>query len=223
MKIVICSSCTVYTVLFWIIFTTNVGRIGAYFVYFHGYLKKMFTHEKTIYKNYKMRELKQINIKNRTYYFYIDQINLKDTGLLKVDKNDYKEIDIYYIGYTTFKQITNCNNIISVNPLYLMINEMTGHFEEKNENKYLLLDDVDANEEVSKKFKEVWEGAEIINGSRKVECGKDFLKNRFKSNDDLPLNKPIKLGLLAITIRCVFSEGVKFYPQLFLENALYES
>ena len=44
-----CSSCTVYTVLFWIFFTINVGGIGAYFVYFHGYLKKMFTHETTIY------------------------------------------------------------------------------------------------------------------------------------------------------------------------------
>ena len=44
-----CSSCTVYTVLFWIFFTINVGEIGAYFVYFHGYLKKMLTRETTIY------------------------------------------------------------------------------------------------------------------------------------------------------------------------------
>ena len=44
-----CSSCTVYIVLFWIFFTINVGGIGAYFVYFHGYLKKMFTRETTIY------------------------------------------------------------------------------------------------------------------------------------------------------------------------------
>ena len=48
-----------------------------------------------------MGEVKQINIKNRTYYFYNDQINLKDfdARLLKVDKKDYKKIDIYYIGY----------------------------------------------------------------------------------------------------------------------------
>ena len=44
-----CSSCTVYTALFWIFFTINVGGIGAYFVYFHGYLKNMFTRETTIY------------------------------------------------------------------------------------------------------------------------------------------------------------------------------
>ena len=66
-----------------------------------------------------MGEVKQINIKNRTYYFYNDQINLKDfdAKLLKVDKNDYKEIDMYYIGYVTVKKIANCNNINNVNPL----------------------------------------------------------------------------------------------------------
>ena len=107
-----------------------------------------------------MGEIKQINIKNQTYYFYNDQIDLKhfDAKLLKIDKKDYKEIDIYYIGYVTFKEIANCNNINSVNPLYLMINEMIGHFEEKSENKYLVLDDEDENEEVSKKYEEVWEG-----------------------------------------------------------------
>ena len=60
-----------------------------------------------------MAEIKQINIKNRTYYFYNDQINLKDfdARLLKVDKKDYNEIDIYYIGYVTVKTFANCNNI----------------------------------------------------------------------------------------------------------------
>ena len=127
-----------------------------------------------------MGEVKQINIKNRTYYFYNDQINLKDfdARLLKVDKKDYKEIDIYYIGYVTVKKIANCNNINSANPLYLMINEMIGHFEEKNENKYLVLDDVDENKEVSKKYEEVWKGVkkeiETINGGEKVKYGKIF-------------------------------------------------
>ena len=133
-----------------------------------------------------MGKIEQINIKNRTYYFYNDQINLKDfdARLLKVDKKDYKEIDIYYIGYVTVKKIANCNNINSENPLHLMINEVIGHFEEKNENKYLVLDDVDENKEykkinkVSKKYEEVWEDVkkeiETINGGKKVEYGKDF-------------------------------------------------
>ena len=146
--------------------------------------------------------------------------------MLKIDKEDYNEIDIYYIGYVTIKRIGDYNNINSVNPLYLVINEMIGHLEGKNENKYLVLDDIDENKEVLKEYGEIWEGIkkeiETINGGEKTEYGKDFLKNRFESNDDLPLNKPIKLHLLTIIIGSVFSENGKFYPQLILDDALYE-
>ena len=58
--------------------------------------------------------------------------------LLKNEKKDYNEIGICHIGCVIVKNIGDCNNINSVHPLYLMINEMTGHFQEKNENKYLV-------------------------------------------------------------------------------------
>ena len=58
--------------------------------------------------------------------------------------------------------------------------------------------------------------------AKKMDMGKIFKKNRFESNDDLPLNKPIKLRLSTIIIRSVFNEGSKFHPQLFLDDALYE-
>ena len=78
----------------------------------------------------------------------------------------------------TFKETANCNNINSANPLYLMIDKIIGHFEEKSGNKYLVLDDVNENKEVSKKYEEVWEGVkkeiETINGGKKIEYGKDF-------------------------------------------------
>ena len=126
-----------------------------------------------------MRKIKQINIKNRTYYFYNDQISLKDfyERLFKVDKKDYKEIDIYYIGYATIKKIANCNNVNSVNPLYLMIDKMIGHFEDKNENKYLVLDDTNENEKFQrnmKKLGKVIKKIETINGDERVEYEKDF-------------------------------------------------
>ena len=56
-----------------------------------------------------MGEVKQIEIKNRTYYFYSDMINLKnlDSSSLKVDKKHYKGINIYYIGYITIKKISD--------------------------------------------------------------------------------------------------------------------
>ena len=60
-----------------------------------------------------MGEIKQINIKNRTYYFYNDMINLKDfkSDLLKIDKKHYKGINIYYIGYVTILKIHDCESI----------------------------------------------------------------------------------------------------------------
>ena len=88
----------------------------------------------------------------------------------------------------TIKKICDYNNINSINPKYLIINEMIGHFEctsiecnsveEKNEIKYLVLDEIDENKEVLNKYKEVWEGIKeeikIINGDQKIEYGKDF-------------------------------------------------
>ena len=82
-----------------------------------------------------MGRIRQTKIKNRTYYFHSDRIDLEDfdASLLKVDKRNYKEIDVYDIGYVTFKEIVNYNNINSVNPLYLMIDKLVGHFKEKME------------------------------------------------------------------------------------------
>ena len=82
-----------------------------------------------------MRKVKQIEIKNRTYYFYNDMINLKnfDSNLLKIDKKHYKRIDIYYVGYFTIRKIDNCENIDSVNPLYLLVNHAGRYIEEKME------------------------------------------------------------------------------------------
>ena len=96
-----------------------------------------------------MGEIKQIDIKNRTYYFYNDIIDLKDfdARLLKIDKKSYKNIGIYNIGYITIKKIGDCKNIYSVNPLYLRITHTSGYIEEINENKYLIFDSIDENKE----------------------------------------------------------------------------
>ena len=95
-----------------------------------------------------MEKVKQIEIKNLTYYFYNYKINIQefDSNLLKIDKKSYKDIDIYYIGYITIKKIGDCENIYSVNPLYLIIGKADGHTEEKNGSKYLVLDSTDENE-----------------------------------------------------------------------------
>ena len=79
--------------------------------------------------------------------------------MLKVDKKIIKRLTFITL-VCDCQKIANCNKINSVNPLYLMIDELIGHFKEKNGNKYLVLDDVDENKEVLKKYEEVWEGVQ---------------------------------------------------------------
>ena len=99
-----------------------------------------------------MGVVKQINIKNRTYYFYNDMINIKkiDSNLLKIDKKSYKDIGIYNIEYITIKKIDDCENMYSVNPLYLLISDANWYIEEKGVNKYLIFDSTDENKELLK-------------------------------------------------------------------------
>ena len=99
-----------------------------------------------------MGEVKQIDNKNRSYYFYNDIINLENVNarLLKIDKKTFKGINIYYIGYITKIKIDYCQNTYSVNPLYLRIDHANGYIEEKNGNKYLVFDSVDENKKLLK-------------------------------------------------------------------------
>ena len=173
-----------------------------------------------------MGEVKQIDIKNGTYYFYNDIIDLKkfDVRLLKIGKRSYKDIDIYYIGYITNKKINDCENIYSINPLYLNIDHANGYIEAKNRNKHLAFDSTDENKELLKKYNDVFNGIrDNIKETNGGECDyeKDYMKIKFNSDDDSPLNKRLKFHLMTIN-RCVFSKGSKFYPQLFLEDTLHE-
>ena len=98
----------------------------------------------------------KINIKNWTYYFYKDIIDLKkfDAWLLKIDKKPFKGIGIYNIGYIVTKKIDDCENIYSVNSLYLRIDHVNRYVEEK----YLVFDSTDENEELLKKYNDVVNG-----------------------------------------------------------------
>ena len=101
-----------------------------------------------------MGYIKQINIKNRKYYFFNYIINTKDfdSNQLKIDKKSYKNTGIYYIGYITIKSISDYENINSVNPLYLIIAEADGCIEENNSNKYLSFASTDKNKKVLEKY-----------------------------------------------------------------------
>ena len=81
--------------------------------------------------------------------------------MLKIDKKHYKGINIYYIGYITIKKIDDCENIYSVNPLYLITGKVDGHIEEKNGSKYLVFDSTDENKEVLKNTQNFGVGLKI--------------------------------------------------------------
>ena len=97
-----------------------------------------------------MGQVKELNVKNQTYYFFDDMIDIRNfhSNLLKIDKKSHKDIDIYYIGYITIKKFSDCENIYSVTPLYLIIHSATGHFKEKSSKKYLIIDSAEKYEEL---------------------------------------------------------------------------
>ena len=101
--------------------------------------------------------VKQLNIKNRTYYFFNDLINLEkfNPSLLKLNKKSSMDINIYYIGYVTKKPEYNTD---SVTPLYLFIKKLDGFIDEKEGNKYLNITLTDSNNDVLIKYAEVWSG-----------------------------------------------------------------
>ena len=173
-----------------------------------------------------MGNIKEINIKNPTYCFF-NYINMEDfdPNLIKIDKKWYKNIDIYYIGYITMKD-SDYVKIKSVNPLYLINGKVIGHIEEENESKYLVFYSTDENKKVLKKYAKLWDRIkneiEAINGGKQGEYSEDFIKIKFDTDDNLPLNKTLKLHNMTISIRSVFEKDGKFYQQIYLDECLYE-
>ena len=173
-----------------------------------------------------METIKQINIKNRTYYFYNDFINLDEfrESKIKVNKKGLYDIDIYYRGYEHKKKISECNVINSINPLDLRIVNMNGQFEKgKDDACYLIIfykDDVyeklvDILESIRNKItKKTWDA---------VEYGKDYMKKKFESNNIFPTDKDVNNHMAAITIRTIFAQDSRYYPQLFLDYGLYKN
>ena len=159
-----------------------------------------------------------MNIKNRTYYFYNDLINIKDfdAKLLKLNKKTSMGLNNYYTGYVTKKLEWNVN---SVNPLYLMINRIDGFVEEVNGDKYLNISDTDRNSEVLRKYSEVFTGIKNcirkINDNELREYDKDFMTIKFNSDDGIPLNKELNFPTITVITRNIFEKCGKYYPQIF--------
>ena len=171
-----------------------------------------------------METTKEINIKNRTYYFYND-INLDEfhESKIKVDKKDFNDIDIYYLGYEHKKKISECNVINSVNPLYIRIININGQFRKgKDDAWYLVISDKD----VYKKLVDIFESIKNKITEKTwdvVEYDKDYMKIKFESNNIFPIDKNVNIYTATIIIRAIFAKDGKYYPQLFLDDGLYKN
>ena len=89
-----------------------------------------------------MEQVKEINIKNRGYYFCDDMINIKNfhSDLSTIDKKLHEDIHIYYISYIMIEKFRDCGNIHSLNPLYLIIHLLQVILKKKYQEKYSIID-----------------------------------------------------------------------------------
>ena len=168
-----------------------------------------------------MKEVKELSIKKQTYYFFENVFDVRNfySNLLKIDKKLHKDVDIYYIGYITVKKFSDYENIRSMNPLRLIIHSATGHFKQKYGEKYLI---IDSTEKYEKVFSGIKSEIEMLNSGKELFYEKKNTKIGVNTEDNLPLKKQLKFLTLTIIIRCILQKGEKLYPQIYLDECLYE-
>ena len=103
--------------------------------------------------------------------------------------------------------------------MYLIINSGTGYFEEKNGEKYLILDLTEKYKEV---FSKIMSEIKTLNSGKELFYEKNYARIRISTDDDLPLNKQLKFSTLTIIISCILQKGEKLYLQIYLDECLYE-
>ena len=138
--------------------------------------------------------IKEINIKNRTYYFFNDTINIKnfDLNQIKTDQKSYNNLSYVRIS--------------SVDPLYLIIDKVDRYIEENNENKYLTLVSTDKSKGTLKKYTELWDKIkDLIRSITKTpgNYSEKYMKIKFNSDNILPLNKMLKIRNLTVVVKSI--------------------
>ena len=107
-----------------------------------------------------------------------------------------------------------------MNLLYLIIHSASGYFEEKYNEKCLILDSTEKYEEV---LFEIKSQIKTTNGGKELFYEKDYARIGVNIDDDVPLNKPLKCPTLIIINRYVFQKGEELDPEIYLDECLYES
>ena len=136
-----------------------------------------------------MKTIRQVNIKNRQHYLFNTMTNTKNFNptLLSIEKISFESTDsvIYDIEYITIKRLDNENSP------YLTFDNVDAYIEENNEDKYLIFASTDKNKEPLENYIELWDEIknkiEAVSGDKPIKYGRDFMKIKSESHDDLPL------------------------------------
>ena len=162
--------------------------------------------------------IKSLKIKNKSYYYWYDIIFIDDFNLkfFKIAKRESRAgIDIYYIGYVVNKLEYDIN---SVKPLYFSVESLLGSVEKKDKSndRYLVIDK--STIEVINFFNTL---REYIENKVILDKIDGFDKIRFNSDIDLPLRTLIQFKILTIIIRCIIKKDGKYYPEIYLDECMY--
>ena len=163
--------------------------------------------------------IKSLKIKSQSYYYWNDIIFIDDFDIkyFKITKRESRVgIDIYYIGYVLYKLEYSAN---SVRPLYLSVKSLLGIVEkiDGSSDRYLVIDK--SNTEVITVFNTI---REYIDDKVILDKINGLVKIRFSSDIDLPLGTLIQFKMLTIIIRCIIKKDDKYYPEIYLDECLYD-
>ena len=168
--------------------------------------------------------VKSLEKKNISYYYYDDIVHADkfDKNLIKVNKRESRiGTDIYYIGYIVNKPQYNINN---VNPLYLILEDVkcTAEKIEGSSDRYLVIDL--SNKDVLNVFDDMFDfisnKVNKIDGDDKQVYG--YIRLKFNSDVDLPLDKLIKFHKLTAIVACAIRKANKFYLEIYVDEGIYE-
>ena len=168
--------------------------------------------------------VKSLEIKNTSYCYYDDIVHADefDKNLIKVDKREPRiGADIYYISYIVHKPQYNIN---SVSPLHLILKDVKCTVEKikGSSDRYLVIDlsNKDVLNVFDNMFNFISNKINKIDGDDKNVYG--YIRLKFNSDVDLPLDKLIKFHTLTVIVACVIHKGDKFYPEIYVDEGIYE-
>ena len=163
--------------------------------------------------------IKSLKIKNQSYYYWYDIIFIDDFNIkfFKIAKRESRTgIDIYYIGYVVNKLEYDKN---SMKPLYLSVESLLGSVEkiDGSNDRYLVVDK--SNIKIINVFNTL---REYIKNKVILDKIDGFDKIKFSSDIDLPLGTLIQFEMLTIIIRCIIKKDGKYYPEIYLDECMYD-